>query len=1610
MTQTLISSDDDRRYFNQLISLQRSLISSPESELSQQFEFIETLLVAYGVMSSIYDKTKATNTDAKGRAGLIRLDGLGSKYYKALEAAIKLIEPQIIENKQNGINKIECFLSTEYDSKNITVFVRNHANENAVLYITSDAYTNSQQALDTRGQINTIKAIDVIKKMPEAAFLSMYYDGISIEQLAKAINEDLFNKLNIDSFFVELRKLYEKIHADRTFKLNYPNFINYAFNISSEKGFSGGLCNNDLLEASRYITTVLYLLSSQSVKDVNGVCTAIETAMGNALAVCSCPRNTNAFTSLQKSCDMKRWQRAWSKAIIKDLHTGSNLARLIEGTDKTRFNHFCQSFSESNGLFSDEESEVISRFITEYKNSDNDDGLSFELSWRSLYCIEWQDKLDSLFIIEKKVNSGAKKQSVKASTKEFLDKNKKEILESYQNEYDCSNDDLEEYFSDLQEVATLGDTKLTSIEPEERNKILFFFNKLRSILSRENKTLFNAWKKLAFQTNNAEYRDFREGFSKVLLAAFNYYGISNEGLKRSFKISSLEIVVKYGLEKLDFKSLQAVSFFSIMYGPLLRSLRENKSVTIIDKDKNGSAKLLWDLSALNDSDFSLPFDTQVRKGQVKYCDINFEFNLKLSGCDDNQDTSYDFTQSFKWRFNFDSVASSLSHDLIELLANGAENVSNQIDYCNWFKSSLNEISSDSYEKAEAILKIPAYEYNLAGSKGLFKELSLSDKSCLKASSSPLELPPSFISSKSLDITEVITSTLSIINNKLQYAGNQSIVKENEPLIEVKLKQFSKNYSICLKQFLLGQLSLEYVQNCCKEYNDLLRFVEDKLKSQGRVISLALLNLGIAFDKSEREYVKNSAIVCPWHLESLKATALKNERTLGLWRLFSRDNNTDARSEYQNINFSLYEQGLFGELSLDTYLEFIPSREYLAPLQLASLDRNFDSLSEIRGIDTILGISTSVDGYALFSNNVGSGLITENEVILLKEQILHSIKRLGEVRNEVSIVLYHCMLPSLPLRLFTDLLSEHFLSDDDSVQRISLYVVYANNDEGVKVANDVRYRTESALKKMAYLNPTLSSGVLRKFNITVCTDDKISSKISSKVLSFPKFDLCILFDTFKSKLQQELGNFPKDKDFYSSFDVVNDEDSLFRYLPSLSEYNQNQYTGESRSLLRHMQSESHTGFLKALSYVSNKFGNSDSIWAPNCAFPDAHKVNEIINCAHKLGSIVLSCDDFVKKSYFANIQDDEGRSKFRILQYKKSPISGKNIIYSACDNSISASLEEVVANTLYEHLKGSHDLPYFKNLAYFLYEDALALSGSIVLRAYNFHNNLFEMIGIVLSKFILDKAIEFIGSELKTIGFATKFTTYIMLDDFKSYLGLDQRSVADILAINVLYDDQSNHCILNFMFAESKFYNQSSVKALKNSIHQAFTSAASLSAHFNYEGVEEEQHKHKQNNIVRFDKSHFVSRILSLIWTDFESMKSEYSDSEKLNLIKNAIKTGRFSCMNTAISICSSLESGDFKLQDKDFILEAIPNHTLENSDINLGQLKIGTEGLNKLFDSYLKHKTSTNEVKMSECNHDTFNLIGEIDSVIDSHLVQEEKFSEYLVKVVDLFKNRNSDK
>lgn len=221
----------------------------------------------------------------------------------------------------------------------------------------------------------------------------------------------------------------------------------------------------------------------------------------------------------------------------------------------------------------------------------------------------------------------------------------------------------------------------------------------------------------------------------------------------------------------------------------------------------------------------------------------------------------------------------------------------------------------------------------------------------------------------------------------------------------------------------------------------------------------------------------------------------------------------------------------------------------------------------------------------------------------------------------------------------------------------------------------------------------------------------------------------------------------------------------------------------------------------------------------CRVPDRRTVlqsdvtRQVLDETHRLGAWVVNFDDLLDRRQLLN-------SGISVIRYKHAAHGERSLIISskASDTLLRATL----CNRL-RALDASYDAQAASEMAARLIADANAVSGDIVLRAARRGTSAGELIGVVLSKYLVDQEL---GDRPKA---------WLFLDDYASWLGQAEGRMADLLCLAPTRDEQGRR-VLDVIVTEAKYlkvtsagekadYSQSQLKATLRRFERALTAGA-----------------------------------------------------------------------------------------------------------------------------------------------------------------------------------------
>ena len=224
------------------------------------------------------------------------------------------------------------------------------------------------------------------------------------------------------------------------------------------------------------------------------------------------------------------------------------------------------------------------------------------------------------------------------------------------------------------------------------------------------------------------------------------------------------------------------------------------------------------------------------------------------------------------------------------------------------------------------------------------------------------------------------------------------------------------------------------------------------------------------------------------------------------------------------------------------------------------------------------------------------------------------------------------------------------------------------------------------------------------------------------------------------------------------------------------------------------------------------GNNEDAWeVGGCLTPvtvlnfENSAIAKVFEETHKIGTWVINEDDLLDRKL---LEDKD----IKVIRYIQSHTHGRSLIIS------SKSKETLLRNTLRSRLQsilpGNPESERLSKLATLFIDHANSISGGLFLRSARRAKNTGELIGVVLSRFIVQQETQ------------SQPTAWCFLDDYTQWLGKrDESQLADLLALS--WDDSGDEPILDVIVTEAKFIASPVEDHAKNSASQLRQTLAQL---------------------------------------------------------------------------------------------------------------------------------------------------------------------------------------
>lgn len=634
---------------------------------------------------------------------------------------------------------------------------------------------------------------------------------------------------------------------------------------------------------------------------------------------------------------------------------------------------------------------------------------------------------------------------------------------------------------------------------------------------------------------------------------------------------------------------------------------------------------------------------------------------------------------------------------------------------------------------------------LVSKKGGVQSVSLLDTATLEATFSrdagSLVPPPSKLRSQRAEIKRRI--------EELSVEGRLSAEQRDE--LRAAWGVFETDYIKAMSDFIGTGLHGEAVLRQAESFGALLRALA--IHARGDVCRSRLVSEILSVGTVRVSGDQASLIIPPWHPERMKALAVKTRRVAGLV--------THILSG-KNVLFG--DRGIF-------FREFAEELAHPFYPEIAAIQRG--------GAPILVAESSTVNGYSLFERPVrgDEDALTDVDPASAAKQVRELLERYVGLQpheaNNLSVLLYNADAAELPLAVVRELSSMQ--TDSDFQCNVS-----------------VRHRDPAKLRRVyAELvtkggdDPDLSAvsetsaNFISKLRIAVAPS---SSTPPQSRDGFRAFDIAFLHDVVSRTAAVE----------WIPVDWTNGRPSL-EHAPSRWSYRSVSGENELKSttfLTCPRQTDSGWAYVGAVAAVVRQTD------APaDARFLPARRIslqNEVLKATmddvHALAEWVATYDELLDKRQLQ-------ANGVTVVRYRRASTNGPNMIVSSTSE---LRLLSVLARRRLSELGLPFDAEQFEDVAARVKKDALSISGDIVLRAAKRGVSAGEMLGLVMSRYLLEQ-------EFKTIsgsGARQAFSVFFLLDDYADWLAQKESRIADILGLCVEEREDGIH--LHVAVVESKY--------------------------------------------------------------------------------------------------------------------------------------------------------------------------------------------------------------
>jgi len=586
----------------------------------------------------------------------------------------------------------------------------------------------------------------------------------------------------------------------------------------------------------------------------------------------------------------------------------------------------------------------------------------------------------------------------------------------------------------------------------------------------------------------------------------------------------------------------------------------------------------------------------------------------------------------------------------------------------------------------------------------------------------------------------------------------------EQLSEVKngWKKFETDYQLALKDFATHGLHSRAVLEQAESFGAFLLSL--KTHARGDVVRARLVSEVLTIGTVRITGDQPSVIIPPWHPERMKALAVKLHRVAGL---------ISHMLVGKNVTFG--DRNIF-------FQEF--SEELLHPFypEIAAADS--------AGMPVLVAETSTVNGYSLLERPVRADDeqltdVNPTEAAHLVRELLE--RYIGLQPHEsanLSILLYNADAATLPLATVRELAA---LGGDNEIH-CNVSVRHYDPSKMRKIYAELVSKSDTD-PDVPVVSET-SDNFMSKLRISVSPSNV---NLKSDITGFRPFDIAFLHDVVSRTAEV----------VWITIDWMNDR-AVFEHAPSRWSYRSLSGEDELKSttfLTCPQQTASGRAYIDMVGAVVRQqdVPSQYHIVPARQISLQNDRLKSLFEDAHNLAEWVATYDELLdKRQLLAN--------KINVVRYRRSHTNGRNMIVSSTSE---LRLLSVLVKRRIQELGLFLSEEQLSSVSQSLIANALNISGDIVLRAAKRGVSAGELIGLVLSRFIISQEFQTCVEREKP-----SISIYFLLDDYASWLAQRESRIADLLCLCI--EDAEDGIRLHIRIAESKYITASSLSDARRS--------------------------------------------------------------------------------------------------------------------------------------------------------------------------------------------------